>query len=194
MIKHVLALVDVQNIYYGSLNYTDGAQQVDYAALMPFLTEEMVKYYRLILPEMARPYVEVSIDFTAYVVQTPRYNGAAFFAFLRSLGYALKSRSFSEESFMFDPDETESEWRGSVGSSIQMDMLDQGPDYDGVLVLSGSGVFEKVFRAMEGRWPHVTRVIAAFDNTLHHTYTSSSGLVNHIIHLDERVLRDKHGR
>lgn len=193
MTKNVLVLVDIQNIYYGSLNYTQNKKQVDYAELLLFIKKEMTEYFRRLYPDGGE-YMEVKIEPYAYVVQTPRYNGTSFFALLRSLGYSLRSKLYLEDAIVFDPEVADADWKGTVGSLIQMDLLDKGPDFDGVVVVSGSGVFEKAFRAMRTHWPKVKRTICAFDNTMHNVYISTQGLVDNIIYLDATVLRNKHGR
>lgn len=190
MVKYVLALVDIQNIYYGSLNYTQNRQQIDYEKLLGFLTDEITAYYRAAYPEYGE-YMEASLEPYAYVVQTPRYNGTAFFAFLRSLGYSLRSKLFMEDAIVYDPEVADADWKGTVGSLIQLDMLDKGPDYDAVVVVSGSGMYERSFKAMRAHWPKVHRIISAFDNTLHQVYNDTPGLVQHIIPLSDDVLRTR---
>jgi len=105
------------------------------------------------------------------------------------LGYSLRSKLYMEDALVFDPEVTDADWKGTVGSLIQLDMLDKGPDYDAVVVVSGSGMYERSFKAMKVHWPKVQRIISAFDNTLHQVYTDTPGLANHIIPLGDAVLR-----
>lgn len=193
MNKQVLMLVDIQNIYYGSLNFTHDKKQIDYKALVPFVQAEMLKLYSVAYPEAAQ-FLTVTVDPYAYVVQTPRYDGTAFFAFLKSLGFSLRSKLYLEDAMVYDPEVADEDWKGTVGSLMQMDLLDMGPNYDNVVVISGSGIFEKAFKAMRNHWPNVGRTIGAFDNTLHQVYTSTPGLVDNIILLGDDVLRNKHDR
>ena len=185
---HTLVLVDVQNIYYGSLKYTSGQQQIDYARLMGVIRDELLSFYKGIRPEIA-PYLEVNPEYRAYVVQTPKSQGLWLFAFLRSLGYGLRFRDYEH-----GPEDKDKDWHGSVSNLMQMDILEYGPDFDAIVVVSGNGVFERVFKACQQNYPHVQCIIAAFDNTLHHTYTDNEWLTDHIIYLDDRVLRDRNGK
>lgn len=185
---HALVLVDVQNIYYGSLKYTEGQKQIDYDLLMGVLKDELTTFYKDRMPEAA-PYVEVHIEYRAYVVQTPKHKGLGLFAFLRSLGYGLRFRDYEH-----GPEDDDKEWHGSVSNLMQMDILEYGPDFDAVVVVSGNGVFERVFKACQQNYPGLNCMIAAFDNTLHQTYTDNEWLTDHVIYLNKRVLRDRHGK
>ena len=188
----VLVLVDIQNVYFGAKNYTDGNHKIDYIALMRHIKVSMEQYYIANLPEVESQYLELEMDYKGYVVQTPRYNGTAFFAFLRKIGYSLRMQPYSGRGIDIyeDEEDTEHEWKGSVGPLMQMDFLDWGPDYNAVVVVSGSGVFQKVFQAVKVNWPHIVCAISAFDNILHDVYTKRDDLVDHIIYLNSNVLRD----
>jgi uncharacterized LabA/DUF88 family protein len=72
---------------------------------------------------------------------------------------------------------------------MQMDLLEQCSSYDVVVVVSGAGVFEPAFKAVRNNWPDVVCMIAAFENTLHDTYERKDNLLDHIIYLDEHVMR-----
>ena len=191
--KKALILVDVQNVFYGSKNYTGGSGRIDYEKLVARITEELTDFYNLTEDEFyseedeADPlhelYVEVKTDVYGYVVRTPKYKGLDFFAFLNRIGYKLRVRPYNEEGNEEEP------WKGTTCNMMQMDLLEQCADYDVVVVVSGSGVFEPAFKAMKKNWPDVVRMIAAFENTLHATYERREDLVSHVIYLDEEVLR-----
>ncbi len=123
------------------------------------------------------------MDVRGYVVRTPKYRGTALFAFLRKIGYSLCVRYFP------DDHKEEDEWKGTVSNIMQMDLIQECANYDAVVVVSGNGVFEPAFKAMENNWGHVHRVICAFKETLHETYTRRDDLVDHVVYLDARVLR-----
>jgi len=186
MIGHsVLVLVDVQNVFYGSKNYTKGKSQVDYGKLIDKIQSEV---HDIIAGTYSNDFYLASIvqpvlTTYGYVVQSPKYNGIGLFALLRKLDYKLRFKIFPDG---LDP---EAYWKGSVGALMQMDYIDWCPNYDTVVVVSGSGIFEPVFKASKHNWPRVRRVICAFDNTLHKAYTERDDLVEHIIRLDESVLR-----
>jgi hypothetical protein len=169
----VLIQVDVQNVFYGSRSFTKNRGRVDYERLIGFLSS--------IAEERLGGPVETTV--LGYVVQTPRYNGADFFEFLKRINYRLRVKCFPEE--VKPKDE---KWKGTVASMIQMDYLDFAPDYDMVIIVSGSGVFEPVFKASRANWPHVRRAIAAFDNTLHKSYVQQDNLVHAVVALTNQVL------
>ena len=178
-------------MFYGSKNYTSGRGRVDYEKLIAYVTSELIDYYNL--PEEQffsdEAYeavildVLVTTDVYGYVVRTPKYKGLDFFAFLKRIGYTLRVRPFNDEGNEDEP------WKGTTCNMMQMDLLDQCSDYDVVVVVSGSGVFEPAFKAVRKNWPEVRCMIAAFENTLHDTYERREGLLDHIIYLDEEVLR-----
>jgi hypothetical protein len=181
----------VQNVFYGSKNYTNGRGRIDYEKLVTYVSEELIDYYNL--PEdqffSDEPYealvvdVPVETDVYGYVVRTPKYKGLDFFAFLKRIGYQLRVRPFNDEGNEDEP------WKGTTCNMMQMDLLDMCSDYDVVVVVSGSGVFEPAFKAVKKNWPEVKCMIAAFENTLHDTYERKGDLLEHIIYLDEEVLR-----
>jgi len=179
----VLIQVDVQNVFYGSRNFTHGQSRVDYEKLVEFIKHAVVEHAQednRFLASIA----DVATTVFGYVVQTPRYKGMNFFAFLRRIGYVLRVRTYPEDL------EVEDEyWRGTVSNMIQMDYLQYAPDFDYVVIVSGSGVYEPVFKASRQNWPNVKRCIAAFKDTLHATYGRRENLVCLAISLDEQVLR-----
>lgn len=175
---NVLMLVDVQNVYYGSKNYSKGTNQVDYEKLPAWLEREVRFKFNL-------PFnIPTDLHFTrfGYVVQTPRYNGMRFFAFLRKVGYNLRVKSYDETVDAED-------WKGTVASMMQMDLLEHAPSYDAVIVVSGSGVFEPAFRAVRKNWPYVRMYLAAWENTLHEEYIKSGDIVDDIFMLTDEVMR-----
>lgn len=196
MRERVLVLVDVQNVFYGSKSYSNNQRQVDYAKLLEVIEEEMNAYLDAAMSETTRIMAKIEshglipihpraeLDVRGYVVKTPKYSGTALFAFLRKIGYKLCVRYFP------DDHREEDEWKGTVSNIMQMDLIQECADYDAVVVVSGNGVFEPAFKAMEHNWSHIHRVVCAFDTTLHETYTRRDDLVDHLIHLDDRVLRD----
>ena len=169
----VLIQVDVQNVFYGSRSFTENKGRVDYKRLVAFLSDTAED-------RLGGP-VEVTV--MGYVVQTPRNDGTAFFEFLKRIGYRLRVTSFPGE--ILPKDE---QWKGTVASMIQMDYVDFAADYDMVIIVSGSGVFEPVFKASKVNWPHVRRAIAAFDTTLHKSYVQQGNLVHAVIPLTNQVL------
>lgn len=177
----VLIQVDVQNVFFGSRNFTQGRSRVDYEKLVDFIKNAVVEHEGMATNSMN---CEVTTTVLGYVVQTPRYKGMNFFAFLRRIGYVLRVRTYPE-----DLEETDEYWRGTVSNMIQMDYLQYAPDYDYVVIVSGSGVYEPVFKASRQNWPNVKRCIAAFKDTLHATYARRENLIHLAIDLDERVLR-----
>lgn len=195
MSNNVLVLVDVQNVFYGSKSYSNNQQQVDYEKLLAVVKEEMVEYFEQIRSNFSSnwqvPFLgiseaqpEVNMDVRGYVVRTPKYRGTALFAFLRKIGYSLCVRYFP------DDHREDDEWKGTVSNIMQMDLIQECVNYDAVVVVSGNGVFEPAFKAMEHNWSHVHRIICAFKETLHETYTRRDDLVDHVIYLDDRVLRN----
>jgi uncharacterized LabA/DUF88 family protein len=184
MVGHrVLVLVDIQNVFYGSKNYTKNSSQVDYAKLIHVIEQEVHDLIVARYPEAVKQFISPILTVYGYVVQSPKYNGIKLFALLRKLGYILRFKIFPDG---LDPN---AHWKGSVGALMQMDYIDWCANYDTVVVVSGSGVFEPVFKASAKNWPNVHRVICAFDNTLHKTYAERDDLADSIIYLDERVLR-----
>jgi uncharacterized LabA/DUF88 family protein len=186
MVKKALILVDVQNVFYGSKNFSEGKGRIDYEKLISYVTNRLIAFYNLQedLDKEADAFtIGVDSDIFGYVVRTPKYQGLNFFAFLNRIGYTLRVRPFNEEGKEDEP------WKGTTCNMMQMDMLAQCSNYDAVVVVSGAGVFEPAFKAVRNNWPNVTCMIAAFNNTLHDTYERKEGLVDHIIYLDERVLR-----
>jgi len=183
----VLTLVDVQNVFYGAKNFRGGAS-IDYAKLLGLVRTEATKYIVASsvakyggLPELCTPMFD---DIYGYVVLSPKYDGLNFFSLLRKFGYKLRYRQFPDG---LDPD---AHWKGSVGSMMQMDYVDWCPQYQHVVVVSGSGVLAPAFRAGKHNWPNVTRILCAWENTLHSAYEDQEDLVDNIIYLDESVLRD----
>jgi uncharacterized LabA/DUF88 family protein len=176
----LLILVDVQNVFYGSRNYSDGRRQVDYAYLIDEI-EGAVANWKGIPSESIFDDIDTTIF--GYVVQTPKYRGMSFFAFLKRMGYTLRVRHYPEDKSENEP------WRGTVSSMMQMDFIEYASNYDVVVVVSGSGVFAPVFKAAQRNWPEVGRGIAAFDGTLHSSYSCKEGLVDLIINLGDEVLR-----
>jgi uncharacterized LabA/DUF88 family protein len=200
MSENVLVLVDVQNVFYGSKSYSNNQQQVDYEKLLEVINEEVVDYFDNAITEESKLFsyhglsdlmsgvvahrTEIHMEVRGYVVRTPKYRGTALFAFLRKIGYSLCVRYFP------DDHREDDEWKGTVSNIMQMDLIQECVNYDAVVVVSGNGVFEPAFKAMEHNWSHVHRIICAFKDTLHETYTRRDDLVDHIIHLDDRVLRN----
>jgi len=185
--EEVLVLVDVQNVYFGSKSFSNNRQQIDYEKLLAVIKEEMLKYFDSCGVEskiIETPPATANFDVRGYVVRTPKYRGTALFAFLRKVGYSLCVRYFPDD---YKEDD---EWHGTVSNLMQMDLIQECGNYDAVVVVSGNGIFEPAFKAMEKNWEYVHRVICAFEDTLHETYTRRDDLVDHIIYLDERVLRD----
>jgi hypothetical protein len=170
---NILVQVDIQNVYYGARNYRPGAA-VDYQTLL----------YKIVLEgNSLSPFYEPKYDFYGYVVKTPKYDGIKLFTLLRKLGYRLRYREFPED---LDP---EVHWKGSVGAMMQMDYVDWCPQYNHVIVVSGSGVFAPVFRASKSNWPYITRTLVAWENTVHDVYKEDKDLVDNILYLDDSVLR-----
>lgn len=176
----ILIQVDVQNVFYGSRNFSHNTARVDYIKLLDFIRDKVVEHVG------ANSEVDGEPEVTAfgYVVQTPRFRGMNFFAFLRRIGYVLRVRTYPE-----DLEEEDEYWRGTVSNMIQMDYLQYAPDFDAVVIVSGSGVYEPVFKASRQNWPNVIRGIAAFKDTLHATYSRRENLASLIVSLDEQVLR-----
>ena len=174
----LLILVDVQNVFYGSRNYSNNCGQIDYVYLVEEIEDRVADFCGI--PE------DEDIDTTVfgYVVQTPKYRGMSFFAFLKRIGYTLRVRHYPDDRSENDP------WKGTVSSMMQMDFIEHASDYDAVVVVSGSGVFAPVFKASEQNWPKVIRGIAAFEGTLHASYERKDGLVDIVINLGEEVLRE----
>lgn len=183
----VLVLVDIQNVYYGARNFYDGAN-IDYLKLREQVEAEVVQHmvdkYSTKYGEYAGTLCSPRFQFYGYVVQSPKYNGLNFFSLLRKFGYDLRYRQFPDG---LDP---EAYWKGSVGSMMQMDYVDWCPNYQSVVVVSGSGLFAPAFRAGRHNWPSVTRILCAWENTMHSVYEDDDDLVDNIIYLDESVLRD----
>lgn len=182
-----LILVDVQNVFYGSKNYTSGNGRVDYEKLITYIKNELIAYYNLSDEDFQAGDLsdegEIDADIFGYVVRTPKYRGLDFFAFLTRIGYTLRVRPYNDEGNEDEP------WKGTTCNMMQMDLLERCADYDVVVVVSGSGVFEPAFKAIKKNWPKVTRMISAFENTLHATYERREDLIHHILYLNEEVLR-----
>lgn len=175
-VSNILVQVDVQNVYYGARNYCAGAS-IDYGKLLDKIIIEAPK-----LMGMGDFYAP-NFSVYGYVVKTPKYDGIKLFTLLRKLGYRLRYRQFPEG---LDPDDY---WKGSVGSMMQMDYVDWCPQYAHVVVVSGSGLFAPVFKASKHNWPHITRTLVAWENTLHSAYEDDEDLTDNIIYLDDSVLR-----
>ena len=186
--ERILILVDVQNVFYGSKSFSEGKDQVDYAQLTLWVEDEMRERRRLesypirMTPELSKPYIEFTK--LGYVVQTPRYNGTRFFAFLRKIGYSLRVRSYDET---VDSDE----WKGTVAAMMQMDLLEHTPRHDVVVVVSGSGVFEPAFRAIRENWPDTYIYLCGFEDTIHEVYTKEDDILDDILILGNDVMRNR---
>lgn len=186
--ERILILVDVQNVFYGSKSFSGGKDQVDYAQLTLWLENEMRERSTLeAFPiGLAHGVLSPHVEFTklGYVVQTPRYNGTRFFAFLRKIGYSLRVRSYDEA---VDSDE----WKGTVASMMQMDLLEHTPRHDVVVVVSGSGVFEPAFRAIRENWPDTYIYLCGFEDTIHEVYTKEEDIIDDILILGNDVMRNR---
>jgi len=174
----LLIQVDVQNVYYGSRNYTHGHGRIDYEYLIHELEQAVTELSLLSGDEP----LETTVY--GYVVKTPKYRGGKFFEFLQRAGYVLRVRHFPE-----DTDEDD-EWRGTVCDMMQMDFIEHASNFDAVVIVSGSGTFAPAFKAAVHNWPYVSRYIAAFDNTMHSVYERRVELTDALIYLDSKVLRD----
>lgn len=171
----ILILCDVQNVYYGAKNFTndDSTRRADYKAIREHLVSEAIRRHG---------HQPVDVEAYAYVVQTPKYQNMQFFAFLRSCEYYLKVRHC-------DPKQDRGRNNdGSVGSMMQLDLLDMATEFHMVIVVSGSGIFGPAFHAIKNNWPDVITGVSAFRNTLHHVYTGDDSPVDEVILLDERVI------
>lgn len=186
--ENVLILVDVQNVFYGSKSFSEGKDQVDYAKLTRWVENAVRESSGEDIPitPPGIPALTQEIEFTklGYVVQTPRYNGTRFFAFLRKIGYSLRVRSYDEA---VDSDE----WKGTVAAMMQMDLLEHTPRHDVVVVVSGSGVFEPAFRAIRENWPDTYIYLCGFEDTIHEVYTKQDDLIDDLFILDEEVMRNR---
>jgi len=180
--ERILILVDVQNVFYGSKSFSEGKDQVDYAQLTLWLEKQM----RETRAPRAVEGSDEDINFTkfGYVVQTPRYNGTRFFAFLRKIGYSLRVRSYDEA---VDSDD----WKGTVAAMMQMDLLEHTPRHDVVVVVSGSGVFEPAFRAIRENWPDTYIYLCGFEDTIHEVYTKEEDIIDDIFILGNDVMRNR---
>jgi uncharacterized LabA/DUF88 family protein len=173
----LLILVDVQNVFYGSRNFTHGRGRIDYTSLVNEL-EQHITGLSLLDPDEP---VETTVH--GYVVKTPKSRGQAFCDVLKRAGYTLRVRNFPEG---YDVDD---EWRGTVSSMMQMDFIEHASNYDAVVIVSGSGVFAPAFKAARDNWPGVQTYIAAFRNTMHKVYERRIELVDDLIYLGDAVLR-----
>jgi uncharacterized LabA/DUF88 family protein len=173
----LLIQVDVQNVFYGSRNFSHETGRIDYSLLV----DEIERH----VADLSLLDVEDDLDTTVfgYVVKTPKYQGQAFFEFLKRTGYTLRVRNFPEG---YDEDD---EWKGTVSSMMQMDFISHASNFDAVVIVSGSGVFAPAFKAAQRNWPGVQRFIAAFENTMHGVYERRIELVDDLIYLGDSVLR-----
>ena len=169
-VKEVLLMVDIQNTYYGAKNFEGKDYRIDYLKLKEFLEEQLELTYEGSL---------VTVDAYAYVVESANAKGSPLFLRLSDMGYYLSS--------VFETDS--GEMLGSITSKMQMDLLNEGANYDGVMVVSGSGIFAPAFRSLRDNHPEVSRFIAAFESTLHSVYTTEQDVIDDILILDERVMR-----
>jgi len=158
----VLVMCDVQNVFYGGKNFSSRRGTTNFGAIKEYLTD-------LIQQDYAEEGEIVDVEAWAYGIQTDQHDNIDLFADIREAGFFLVTE------------------KDSVASKMQIEVLDKVPEFSAVVVISGSGIFQKVFKAVARNWPDIIRIIAAFDGTLHGVYRGGDdACVDEVIILDDR--------
>lgn len=173
-LTRVKVFCDVQNVFHGARNYIEDegieSKGIDYAKLKSFIMSTIDS-----LEDIDGEY-----EFKGYVFQTPDNRGVNLFAAIRKIGFELRSgRAHLED-----------DSSGSVSDKMQLDILNEASKCDILVIVSGSGVYEKALRAIRTSWDVKTYVVA-FENTLHKVYLSPDhkGFLDGSILLGSEVLK-----
>ena len=176
----VLTLVDAQNLYYGACSYFKQKEDDDQDIKIKYedFDSIMTAYMEEVVPELEDE--EIEFDKYIYLLQSRANKGVNFFSYLRKAGFHLRIQTVDSRS--------EDRERGSIPSMIQLDMLEHAPDYDAVLLVSGSGVFQPVFHSLSETWPDIELFLAAFPNTLHSVYLNNDDIS--IVSLGSEIIKN----
>ncbi len=145
--KSLLMMLDVQSVFYGAQNLLGGQPRPRYGKL---------KYQLLELIELHAGPVD-PVDAEAYVVQGDKVTGLDLFAML-------------SRNYRIDYTQLEAGSSGSVTTKMQLNSVATAGKYGSLIVVSGSGVFERAFKALKRNYPDIDLYLAAFANTMHKVY------------------------